>query len=551
MAKAMENEEVPGEFDAPRLKYSFPPVVSYNSRGAKLIWQIFVQLVDRRGGPVAITHDMLAQPVRDLGRLRGRTAVESRQEDGKIRDTVPTFVDQGKNIGKKNATNVITQALRNALSMYNKQLKRAAGQATSSRISSGVPLGMLACVYEYPPPMLVKNEGTSDASTISDEWFAHDGHDIQKSAGTGPVWAQRKFNGVRVVAFGKGLPGGEAGGEIVLYSRTGVEYMHMDAIRESIRLLIGCAPPVPHEHPELFACGTAPAVVYLDGELYSHGKSLRWISGKARQETERDDEGGGPSSASPRDQAHGRASGPDADDGILRYYIFDCFFPVAKSNGIDVDAAFRRDYLDQMFRCYRAKALSRPGGHDGDVLVHVENFPVGSKKEIHGYLDQFVREGYEGIIVRKAWEPYVYSYNNYHSSSLVKIKPIQDDEFAVVGYKEGKGKAKGMVVWQCEVGAESVVDQHDKTFWVVPRDLTSEQRKTVFACLGEVVGPRGVTRFERDFYGKPLTVEFFERSTKTGKPTQPRATVFRTYETGEADPLTALLSECNGQGKKK
>ena len=112
----------------------------------------------------------------------------------------------------------------------------------------------------------------------------------------------------------------------------------------------------------------------------------------------------------------------------------------------------------------------------------------------------------------------------------------------------------GAVIWVCEVDPEHEKDPSDKTFTVVPKDMTYDERYWVFRCLGQSVendpgavadgGPARLTRFERDFYGKWLTVEFPERSPKTGKPVQAKALVFRKYEDEGADPLQRLFSEC-------
>ncbi len=135
------------------------------------------------------------------------------------------------------------------------------------------------------------------------------------------------------------------------------------------------------------------------------------------------------------------------------------------------------------------------------------------------------------------------------SAALLKIKPTYDDEFPVVGITQGtKGKAVGALIWICEVARP--VDPRDKTFNVVPKDMTDDQRRRLYKCLNaEVPDPKNpskkITRFDRDLKGLPLTVAFSELSTKTGKPLQAKALAFRTYEGGpERDPVRKLLLEC-------
>jgi hypothetical protein len=172
-------------------------------------------------------------------------------------------------------------------------------------------------------------------------------------------------------------------------------------------------------------------------------------------------------------------------------------------------------------------------------------------EEVEALTKRFLAEGYEGAIARKDGAGYRYSYSGYHSSGLLKIKPLFDSEFAVVGFTQGtSGKDVGALVWVCEVPEEGAPDPADRAFNVVPKNMTYADRYALFRCLG-ARGPDGRTRFERTLKGLPLTVEYPELSAKTGKPVQAKATVFRTYE-GEGgaagDPVRRLLAECAGGG---
>jgi ATP-dependent DNA ligase len=259
-----------------------------------------------------------------------------------------------------------------------------------------------------------------------------------------------------------------------------------------------------------FEEGTVP---YFDGELYLHGRPLNWISGQARR---------------------------GDDEGALEFHIFDVFFPHARAAGFDMPSRARQEYLAAAFAAAAASGIAL------DHVKRVENFPVKSEAEMNALAARFLAEGYEGAIARKDAAGYRYGYSNYHSANLLKIKPVMDAEFPVVGFTQGtRGKDVGAVIWECEVPDG---DPRDRGFTVVPRNMTYEERYALFRCLGEVVGgpgAPGLTRFERDIKGLPLTVEFREVSAKTGKPLQAKAVAFRTYEAGPAaDPVRALLEEC-------
>jgi ATP-dependent DNA ligase len=246
----------------------------------------------------------------------------------------------------------------------------------------------------------------------------------------------------------------------------------------------------------------SPANLFVDGELYLHGKSLNWISGQVRKE---------------------------GDEGTLEYWIYDCFFPAAIASGYQMTSKHRQEYLDMLFKSVNLKYVKR-----------VINYKVKKLSDIHKYRDEFLAEGYEGAIVRKDWTGYTYGNNNYHSSNLVKVKPIYDAEFKVVGFTQGtKGKDVGALIWICEVDPEHVIDPADKTFNVVPKDMTYEERYKIFELLNLKSGPEN--NFNKYVNGKYLTVEFPERSKKTGKPSQAKALNFRNLDTdSNEDPIKLM-----------
>jgi len=527
MGESIRNNLIPGAFNDEKTEYIFPTVVTTTSTGATRFWTIKVKLLDEMGNVVIIEDNLLNQPVIQLDGFKGELNVESGQENGKIRKTVPTLVLVGKNLKKRNATNVITQALRDALGQYNKQKKRASGSASTSTSASASETKSakkeeckISCTNdenfnrhdERPPPMLVNKIGATKASVLTDSVFQSG------------ITLQYKLNGVRLVSRLN-----QSHNE--LYSRTRSEYLGLDAIRIDLQNIITNAPPLPDR---FFKYGRGnfdqgakdsylPQEVYLDGELYIHGKPLQYISGQARKPN---------------------------DEGELQYYIFDCFFPRAKSLGFDMKSEFRQQYLDMLF-----------GKRVYNTLHRVENFIVSNMDEVNEHSRKALSENYEGVILRKDNAGYCYSYNNYHSSNILKMKPLFDDEFSIVGYTQGRrGKDVGAVVWICEISKKYAKDIDDRRFNVVPKDMSYEQRYLVFRCLGEMVdnktteikrgAPLKISRFDRDFKGKPMTVEYRELS-KLNKPQQAKAVTVRTYENNnQNDPLKKLFIEC-GTGNKK
>ena len=513
MHAAIEAGALPGQFAEGRTVYAFPTLAYEGARGARYLWTVRVRLLCD-GEYVPIAPEMLARPSHPLVGCKAEITVESLRAGGKVRDVVPTYVSQGKNLGRKNATNCITQALRDALGHYTRHRKRGctvgeekAGLPPAGVPPAGAPPAGAPPVPEppaRPPPMLAKNAGASRDATLTPADF---------EAG---VTVQRKLNGVRYVAAAT------PGGGLLRYSRTGADYPGSEQIGAGLRPMLAAAPPIrPGEYgtppdastPEaarvLAAYGALPGSAgpapYLDGELYLHGRSLNWISGQARR---------------------------DDDGGELQFHVFDVFFPAALAAGHDMQSRHRQAYLDAFF------AASR--GLEHAHVARVESFAAEGPPALDALAKRFLAEGYEGAVVRRDGAGYQYGYSNYHSAGLLKVKPKYDAEFPVVGFTQGsRGRDVGALIWIC-----AVPGRPGTTFHVTPKDMEYKTRYALYKCLGETV-EGGSTRFERDIKGLPLTVEYAELSSKTGKPLQARALAFRTYEGGpEKDPIRRLLAEC-------
>jgi hypothetical protein len=489
VAEALTSGQIPGTFDGARGTFTFTPVRVVKKRGPALVWTLTITFVSADGTPASAEQWGAAldhrppSPELPAGAhaVLSTVVVSEGKEDTPHEGRVPTEVRAGKNLGKKNATNPWTQALRDGYSLWRKQ---AARQGSGS---AGYSLA-------EPPPMLVKKVGQTRAVRLDDELVARG------------AFAQRKFNGVRVVAYAVAdtvrgpaaeHPDAVATG-VALYSRTSKPYAGAVHIRRALKKVFD----------GLAGVGVPPAGIRLDGELYLHGKSLEWISGQARSST---------------------------DDSSLELQVYDAFRVGADGAINPASAVARQTGLDTIARLFTGP------------IRRVENIPVTSPAQVEELSRRFLAAGYEGVIVRRSDMPYESSPNNYHSAALFKIKPLHDAEFTIVGFGTGeKGKDKDALMWIAEVPVADAVVPTDRTFRVTPKDMTYPQRRHLHTCLAQVVGEGGLTRFRRDFYGKLLTVEFPSRSAKTGKPEQAKALAVRTYEQGpdDADPMRRLYAEC-------
>lgn len=123
-------------------------------------------------------------------------------------------------------------------------------------------------------------------------------------------------------------------------------------------------------------------------------------------------------------------------------------------------------------------------------LVKVQTERVDSTPAFRETFSRYVEIGWEGVMLRNADGPYL---ANYRSHDLQKYKEMMEEEFPIVGWKEGDGRDKGTVIWLCKTS-------NDIEFSVRPRG-TVEQRREWFQ-EGE------------KYVGKQLTVIFQEKSEK-------------------------------------
>ena len=103
-------------------------------------------------------------------------------------------------------------------------------------------------------------------------------------------------------------------------------------------------------------------------------------------------------------------------------------------------------------------------------------------KKLHAH---FVQEGYEGTIIRNKQGLYRCKYR---SADLQKFKDFLDEEFTIIGGKEGVGRAKGTIIWTCET-------EDGKPFDVRPKG-TEEQRRHWWENLDQYVGKKLTVRYQ-------------------------------------------------------
>lgn len=233
------------------------------------------------------------------------------------------------------------------------------------------------------------------------------------------------------------------GGKLKYYSRTGKEYTGSTT----------------NFKPQFLIDFLKKHDCEVDGEIYRHGLPLNEISGHARKEEY---------TPSRHDQLH--------------YYIFDL-----PKEGLTAEERFKLLH-ELAYEC----AENEP--HLIKVVCHKR---VNSYEEIIKYHDTCVEEGYEGAMVQTVDSLYEFGKR---SRSLWKIKLFQDEEFEIIGHKEGLRGAEDM----CFV----LRTLDGKEFEAKP--VGSKEIKDQYVLdMPNLIGKFGTVKFfEYSPYGVPLLPTF-------------------------------------------
>lgn len=171
-----------------------------------------------------------------------------------------------------------------------------------------------------------------------------------------------------------------------------------------------------------------------------------------------------------------------------------------------ISSLFKTDPTKLTFHIFDYYDVNRPHltFEERKKYVTVQTILVQDFSDIPTYHNMFLNAGYEGIIIRdkhSVYEP------GKRSHFLLKLKSFQTEEYEIIGAKEGTGREKGAVVWECIVG--------DQSFYVRPEGTIAYRRK--------------MWKSWRSYIGEYLTVRF-QNMTVSGIPRFPVGIAIRDYE---------------------
>jgi hypothetical protein len=495
------------------------PPSKYTNASGESHWTIFIELLNLDDTPHKIKDeyydgknipDVKALTYAEFGKIKTKQGI------GAITRTDPTIITSGTNLGKSNQTNVFTQALKNAISAYNKHIKDKDTDSiaiTEENITKKLfgevkPIDLsklnvksnrgpkpkktiqeqeieTSTIVEgttYPPMLLnklaivelpinekieIKEINFNDLETLVRS-IKHPVTILKKFKQivyNEPIYLQPKLDGLRCVAFLKD-------NNICLYTRklsTIPGHVHMKTQLMSM-----------YKHYDKIKLSDDTEVefnkVYLDGELYHHKIPLNEINSIVKN-----------------------TNNSDETDDRLEFHIFDCFVP----SMLTLTFKQRNELLNIIKPSLFINTLVNK-----DLVRIVPTVLLKSETALIYYTTMIIKHGYEGSVIKYGIGPYEYGYGNKRSKYNLKIKQRFDSEYKIVGFTKGtKGSNAGAIIWIMET-------ENGDTFKATPKyeegtDDVLGIRKKLYDELIE-----NPTLFETEYKDKYATLEYEDISDK-------------------------------------
>lgn len=404
---------------------AFAPLIGIEKNGKQKIWKATVEM--KKDG----TNHAIA-------------TFEWGQIDGKKQITVREYTE-GKNIGKKNETTPYEQCVFETNRKWIDKQEKEGYQTQQQQQQQ--PQEQQAQQQQQQPPknkplikFIVKSSGSiasgdkSNNSNNSDKSIIYpmlaktyepNGSKNKRNNIIFPCLVQPKLDGLRCVAY--------AG---LAQSRTGSYFKTVNHILEALA-------PFFKAHPN----------VALDGELYTMDIPFETLAGLIKKEK-----------ISEKDRAL---------LSNVSYHIYDM---IDRTNPSLV-------YSDRhAFLCAHLASIVSA---TGSPIALVETEKTTNISEFRDKFSKYISNGYEGIMLRNCSGVYR---TNYRSDDLQKYKEFMEEEYVITGFKEGDGRDKGTVIWECQTAEK-------KVFNVRPRG-TIESRRELFDNAAKYIGAKLTVVFQ-------------------------------------------------------
>jgi DNA ligase-1 len=372
----------------------------------------------------------------DNGTYATITTTAGLQDGKQVVNTVDIF--EGKNIGKANATTYLTQAVSEALATAELKLRgeyrTELENVEHQTLRGGIKSPLLA--QKYHPEAAQSGSKTLEKMGLIKK--DKDGNIVKRET----IHVQPKLDGNRCLIK---LSPTEDNVLAVMHTRKGdVMPVQLEHILESARRTYG----------ELFwadGWDDNPPEIVLDGELFSDQMPFNELNGHLKRKDSKDPE----------------------QLAKIKYHVYD----------VMVDKPYSERY--EMIKVFAS-----------EFIEPIPSFEIEASDEtIKDFLEKFLEEGHEGLMIRRLDMPY----ENKRSWQLCKVKLFEDSEFIINDLQPDVMGRLGKV--ECKMDREAFDRDGKPINFVYPgiAGVTHEE------------GRRMLT--EKDKYiGKLATIEYFGRS---------------------------------------
>ena len=126
-------------------------------------------------------------------------------------------------------------------------------------------------------------------------------------------------------------------------------------------------------------------------------------------------------------------------------------------------------------------------------LKYVETTPIFNQEEMDYVYQQYMADGYEGQMIR-TFDAF---YQNKRTKDLLKRKDFHENEYEIVGYKEGKGSREGCIILRLAMSDGKEFDsvpvggvEYQQRLWARREDLLGLQATVKYQNLSSDGIPR-------------------------------------------------------------
>lgn len=322
-----------------------------------------------------------------FGKLTSATIIVEHGQVGGAITKEETVITSGKNPGKANETNPFTQAVKEAESKLAAKIRKGyVADQTQLKASTVMGSGTLAPMLAQKYDPTEKQSSSKNLKTLGLEG-KRIGVQRKKDGNRGNAHIKREANGITSIKF---------------YTRKG-DLLPLNGLEHVADALVASFDKSYDYYNKKYGV----TEYTLDGEWFTKAFSFNKLNGLVKK---------------------AKKSAEDlADCKHINYHLYDIMLPAGYET--------------------RYKIIQNFGSKN--VIVEECYFIIATEKEINKYLEMFLEEGEEGLMIRLLDMPY----ENKRTWQLMKVKLFEDAEFEVVGFEESvKGGMVGAVIVKAPKG---------------------------------------------------------------------------------------------------